>query len=116
VTAPAPDEHLYHAVRWCERLAVVLADVGAELRQLVERIADDWPDERGREWAQRCANLRETLAREENAAAELGKGYARELRNLAPAPGGVRLGGIEAHRVDDERGMRIAQLTDEPPS
>jgi hypothetical protein len=113
----APDDELAAQVRWCDRLAAVLADVGAQVGRLIERVADDWPDGRGREWAQRCEALRDVLTREEDAAAELRDAYARELRNLAPAASGssgMRLGGTEAHRVDDERGMRIAQLPDAP--
>jgi hypothetical protein len=114
----AEHDGLHDAVRWYERLAAVLADAGIRIGRLIEQVADDWPDERGREWTQRCAQLRGDLAREEDAAAELAAACARELRNQGNAErsSGIRLGGTEAQRVDDERGMRIAQLSDEPPS
>jgi hypothetical protein len=119
VTDPFQD-----AARWCARLAEVLGDVGRRTAELGELVAHDWPDARGREWAERTSLLGALLGREATAAAELGDAYARQAAD-APAPlfpgmggaggrSGMRLGGTDAQRVDDERGMRIAEL-DPPP-
>jgi hypothetical protein len=117
VTDPFQD-----AARWCARLAEVLGDVGRRTAELGELVAQDWSDARGREWAERTSLLGALLGREATAAAELGDAYARQAAD-APAPlfsggagrrTGMRLGGTEAQRADDERGMRIAEL-DPPP-
>jgi hypothetical protein len=65
------------------------------------------------------------LGREASTAAELGESYARQAAD-APTPPfpvtggtgrrtGMRLGGTDAQRADDERGMRIAELDPPPP-
>lgn len=117
------DDPLLDASRWCGRLAEVLGDVGRRAVVLGELVGRDWPDLRGREWAERISLLGGLLGREATAAAELGEAYARQA---ADAPGplfpggsgrrtGMRLGGTDAQRVDDERGMRIAELDPPPP-
>ena len=130
--APVPDDDaVLRAARWCGRLVEVLGDVGRRIGPLGEQIDRDWPDGHGREWADRASQLRSALGREVAAAAELGEVYARQpaepdgLASGAPpllgAGGvagprtGVRLGGTDAARVDDERGMRIAELGEPPP-
>jgi hypothetical protein len=115
------DDPLRDAARWCARLADVLGDVGRRAVGLGELVARDWPDARGRDWAERTSELGVLLGREATAAAELGEAYARQAVDAPgpalPGPGrrtGMRLGGTDAQRVDDERGMRIAEL-DPPP-
>ncbi len=115
------DDPLLDAARWCARLAEVLGDVGRRAVELGELLARDWPDGRGREWADRTSSLGAQLGREATTAADLGEAYARQSADT-PAPSfpdagrrtGMRLGGTDAQRVDDERGMRIAEL--DPPS
>jgi hypothetical protein len=115
------DDPFRDAARWCARLAEVLGDVGRRAVELGELLARDWPDGRGREWAERTSSLGALLGREAATAADLGEAYARQSAD-APAPpfpgagrrSGMRIGGTEAQRVDDERGMRIAEL-DPPP-
>jgi hypothetical protein len=114
------------AAQWWERLADALADVGRRVGQLAEQIAQDWPDASGREWAERAGQVGTELGREAAVASEIGAGYARRSAEVEAEPAlptagmvagrrpGVRLGGTEAHRVDDERGIRIAELP-EPP-
>lgn len=99
------DDALHDAVRWCARLAEVLGDVGRRAVELGQLVARDWPDARGHEWAERTSSLGALLGREATAAAELGGSYPRAGRGT-----GMRLGGTDAQRVDDERGMRIAEL------
>lgn len=115
------DDPLLDAARWCARLAEVLGDVGRRAVELGQLVARDWPDARGRECAERASLLGALLGREATAAGELGEAYARQAAD-APAPlfpggagrrTGMRLGGTDAQRVDDERGMRIAEL--DPP-
>jgi hypothetical protein len=119
------DDPLLQAARWCAQLAEVLGDVGRRAAQLGEQIAHDWPDAHGRDWAERTSLLGSLLGREANAASELGEAYARQSADTTTPlfPGtagggrrtGMRLGGTDAQRVDDERGMRIAELDPPPP-
>jgi hypothetical protein len=115
----SPDDPLVQAARWCARLAEMLGDVGRRAARLGELVARDWPDANGREWAERTSLLGSLLGREATAAEELGAAYARQADAVPLLPGagggagrrtGVRLGGTDAERVDDERGMRIAEL------
>jgi hypothetical protein len=117
------DDPLADAARWCVRLAEVLGDVGRRAAELGELVGRDWPDLGGREWAERVSQLGALLGRESAAAGELGAAYAREAADAAGplSPGGagrrtgMRLGGTDAQRTDDERGMRIAELDPLPP-
>lgn len=112
------------AVQWCRGLAGLLVDAAVQVHRLAGRIAEDWPDDHGREWAQRAELLHRELGRDADIAAGLGSILDRQDAEGAvlppPLPGGrapsgrgVRLGGTEASRIDDERGMRIAAL---PPA
>ena len=118
----APIDDLTAAAQWWTRLADVLADAGRRLGRLVEQIGHDWPDEHGRAWAERTATVRAEVGREAVVAAEVGADYARRSLDAVIGWGpagrrpGVRLGGTEAQRVDEERGMRIAELPDPPRS
>jgi hypothetical protein len=126
---PPPDEPsvaaLHDAGRWCQRLAEVASDVERRAGQLVEQVAADWADARGREWTERADGVRAELGRVAVTAAELGETYARRAADLLAAsgvagiapgrPSGMRLGGTGAARVEDERGMRIAELPEGLP-
>lgn len=109
------------AGQWWTGLADALAEIGRQVGRLSEEITHDWPDGRGLEWVERTARLGHELGREAGAAAELGEAYARQAADpyrWDPPPArhpGIRLGGTEARRVDDERGMRIAELPEDPP-
>lgn len=125
---PIPDpEALRTSAHRYAVLAAVLAETGVRTGRMSREIAADWPDEHGREWAERTDRLRRHLHREALAAAELGQALtreaeAREMANPqrvpavgwggggAPARRGMRLGGTEAQREDDDRGVRIAEL------
>jgi hypothetical protein len=116
------DDRLLDAARWCAQLADALGDAGRRVAQLGELVARDWEDPRGREWAERTSLLGALLGREATAAAELGEACARQAADaptsLFSGVGrrpGMRLGGTDAQRVDEERGMRIAELDPPPP-
>ena len=109
--------------RWGAALAATLEEITRRLTRLAESVADDWSDEHGRDWSERAVRLRHDLS--EQAAAAAGLGERIEPAGV-PAPGGarlaapptgrpgVRLGDLDGHRVDDERGVRIAQLPPVP--
>jgi hypothetical protein len=115
---------LRDVAQWWSGLAEALVEAARRIGQLAEQVGRDWPDGHGREWAERAGQIGAGLACEAGAAAEVGADYARRSMELPAgpvAPGsfvarrpGMRLGGTEAHRVDDELGIRIAQLP-EPP-
>jgi hypothetical protein len=100
--------------RWATNLADSLDDIGRRLARLAESVAGDWPDQGGREWTERAARLRSELAEQAAAAGRLGERTAPDDPGAAgtEAPG-IRLGDTGGYRVDDERGVRIAEL---PPS
>lgn len=118
---------------WCANLAIALAEMSVQVGELADRILRDWPDDRGRERAERTAALHRELGRDALAAAQLGKALARDAAEDVDAGGeaappalpalslgpawrpGTRLAGTEADRVDPERGVRIAQLPDPGP-
>jgi hypothetical protein len=109
------------AERWCAAVAAALDEAAGEVGRLAARLAAGWPDEHGREWTERALRLRRSLDREADAAAELGRAVARiadVLAGGAPplglrAPPGPRLGGTEARRAEDDRGVRIARLDED---
>jgi hypothetical protein len=101
------------ARRWCVELAGTLADVERRLGRLADRLPFDWPDERGRSWAERAAQLRRELVQVGQSASELGLQLARGAAEPGSGRAGVRLGGTAGSRPDDERGVRIAEL---PPA
>jgi hypothetical protein len=104
-------------VRWSARLAAALDDAARRVARIAAQLADDWPDATGRAWAERATRLGRELHRDAVAADEL---RAELTRTAEPAPAevprlppGVRLGGTSGVRVDEERGMRIAELGDD---
>ncbi len=110
--------------RWCLELGARLGDVGRRVARLAEQVAQDWPDADGRAWVERAGQLQRELAREAVEAAELGRRYepgaaylGADPATAAAGPGrgpGIRLGGTAGHRVEDERGIRIAELPAPP--
>lgn len=135
-------EALEGAVELLVVLAGRLADALPAVGRLVADVERDWPDERGVEWAERASLVRRVLQRELDAAAvaahlllgildderatddaeprpalPTGFGEGRPVpggaRSGGPRLGGPRLGGTDADRVDDERGVRIAELGDQ---
>lgn len=121
MTAPEPGP----LELWCARLAGTLADAAAKIGALAGAVAADWPDDLGREWVERAALVHRELDRDALAAAQVGARLATEreltasdtLTGMAAALAtagrrSAQLGGTEAHRADQERGMRIAQLPD----
>lgn len=120
------------ARRWCADATEVLRDATVRAGRLATAVATDWLDDNGREWAQRITALRRDLAdtaheADELAARlrepdgtdpELGRALAAALRagSAVSRDGrGPRLADTSGARVDDERGMHIAQLPDAPP-
>jgi hypothetical protein len=122
-------EELRDAAQWWARLADALIEAGRRSGQLTEQIARAWPDGTGREWAERAGQVGTELRREAAVAAEIGAAYAHlsthvhpEPAAYGPVPGwsaghrpGMRLGGTEGQRIDEERGIRIAELPEPPP-
>lgn len=111
-------------IRWCAELAAAVAELAPRVARLTDEVARDWPDDHGREWSERAALVHRELCRDAVTAAELGAAIARLAAGplvldplSGPAAGtvrhpGVRLGGIDATRAGDDRGMTIAQLPD----
>ena len=64
--------------RWATALATTLDDVGARLHRLADRVAVDWPDQRGRDWGERAGHLRRELAERAAEAA----GWAARLASV----------------------------------
>ena len=107
---------LQRARDWSGALASALDAAAAEVGDLARRLAAGWPDAHGREWSERLQVLRHTLANDADAAVRLGQAAERATDEpIGPAAAGPRLGGIAARRADDERGVRIPRLDDDPP-
>jgi hypothetical protein len=99
---------LQRARDWSAVLAAALDAAAREVGDLARRVGAAWPDEHGREWAERLATVRNTLERDADAATRLGS----QIERVADEPSGPRLGGTGARRADDERGVRIPRLDD----
>lgn len=133
MTRPVPPgdlELLRLAARWWAELAVALDEVGRQVGRLSDQLSRDWPDDRGQEWAERTAGLGRRVLREAVGAAQLGAACARRMAEAGydgVEPGstsglgadrragrdqGMRLGGTEGSPTGDERGMRIAELSE----
>lgn len=97
--------------RWATNLAEDLDDIGRRLTRLAEEVAGDWPDRGGREWTERAAQLRHELAEQAAAAGRLGARTGPDDPGAGDAERpGIRLGETGGYRVDEERGVRIAEL------
>ncbi len=119
--------------RWCAAAAGILSDAAVRAGRLGAAVATDWLDDHGHEWTERitalrrdltlCAHQAEELAgrlREPDGTdSELGRAMVAALRAAMSAAsrtgGGPRLGDTSGTRVDDERGVHIAQLLPDPP-
>lgn len=113
---------------WCARLASTLGETAARFGAIVGWVGEDWSDARGREWAERATLLHRDLQLHAATATQLDERLVRaQLRPsddpvavveaalgaaaaLAARSRGVRLGGTEGARTDQDRGMRIAEL------
>jgi hypothetical protein len=110
VTSPGRSE-LQRARDWSAALATALDAAAREVGDLARRLAAGWPDDHGREWAERLLTLRITLERDADAAVRFGLQAERAADEQAGVPpSGPRLGGTGARRADDERGVRIPRL------
>lgn len=108
------------AVRVLGGIAARLHEALPELARIADDVGRAWPDGLGREWAERASLLHRALVRElDTALAGLRAAQALQLPDTPAARLGTRppdrgtgprLGGTEAGRADDERGMRIATL------
>jgi hypothetical protein len=97
--------------RWAANLADTLDEIGRRLARLAESVTGDWPDQGGREWAERAARLRSELAEQAAVAGRLGDRTAPDDPGAAGIERpGIRLGDTGGYRVDEERGVRIAEL------
>ena len=97
--------------RWATNPADTLDDIGRRLARLAESVAGDWPDQGGRDWTERAARLRSELAEHAAMAGRLGERtgpYDPEAASTGRP--GIRLGDTDGDRVDEERGVRIAEL------
>lgn len=122
---------------WAELAAALavaagrLADGLPAVARVVADVERDWLDERGREWADRASLVRAALSREFDAVLDHARvvgaaldgqpadgqaprsvvsGAARPPKGGSRPDEGPRLGGTDADRTDDVRGVRIAQL------
>jgi hypothetical protein len=114
VTTPHPD--LLRAAQWSAALAAALDEITGQVGALARRLADDWTDVRGQEVTERLMLLRHELARDADAAVELGRAIDRvaddPARENGGPPPGPRLGATDARRADDRRGVIIPRLND----
>jgi hypothetical protein len=112
--------------QWCVEAAALLHDTATRAARLASAVATDWLDADGEACAARIDALRRDLddaARQADDVARrlpdtdpaLASALAAALRAAPPASYGPRLGDTSGARVDDARGVRIAQLPDAPP-
>jgi len=120
------DEALGAAARRVLLTVARLHDALPGLVRVIGDVGQDWADDAGRAWAERAGLVRQALDRELEAAVAAGRliasmdgpagGPVDGPAGCPPAgspPGlGPRLGGTGARRVDDERGMSLARLSD----
>ncbi len=113
---------------WCVRAGTELADVTVRTGLLAGAVAADWLDDHGRDWSERLERVRRELDAAADAATDLGRhlattspgpppdaGLLAALAAAAAAGGrGPQLAGTDGSRVQDVRGMRLAELPDDP--
>lgn len=118
------DEAVRAAARLVLLTAARLGEALPGLARVIDDVGDDWADDAGRAWAERAGLVRRALGRELEATVAAGRLLAAAAAGAvdgavdgAPAPrpsgSGPRLGGTGARRVDDERGMSLARLSDD---
>jgi hypothetical protein len=107
---------LERARQWSTALAAALEEVTEQIDAAARRVADGWPDPRGRDWIDRLLLLRRNIDRDAADADELGRAIDRVAEVTAgedPAGGvGPQLGGFGGRHADDRRGVTIPQLND----
>jgi hypothetical protein len=128
VTDTPPDDTVR---QWCADATDVLTDAAVRAGRLAAAVATDWLDDHGRGWAGRITRLRRDLEDSADQAeelasrlqapdskdSELGRAMAAAVRAASAASrggDGPRLGDTSGTRVDDEHGIRIAELPDAP--
>ena len=118
MTGPQGAE-LHRAQQWSAAVAAVLDEMTEHVATAARRLAEGWPDARGREWTERLLVLRHALHRDADAATELGRAIEVAADDPSsdagpPSYGGPLLGSTGARRVDDRRGVTIPRLNDGP--
>jgi hypothetical protein len=97
--------------RWAIDPADTLDDIGRRLARLAESVLGDWPDQGGRDWTERADRLRSELAEQAAVAGRLGERTAPDDPATAGTERpGIRLGDTGGYRVEEDRGVRIAEL------
>ena len=118
---PPDRPELHRARQWSAALDTTLTGTAEHVADVARRLAQCWPDDRGRECAERLTMLRRALERDADAAAELVRDIDRVADSAAasdldgpPHPGtfGPRLGSTTSRHADDDRGVRIPRLND----
>jgi hypothetical protein len=118
VTAPQQSA-LRRAQLWSAAVATALDGITDEVEAAARRLADSWPDARGRDWTERLHVLQRALEGHADAATQLGRviGHAADDQALGGDLGslgyGPLLGGTGGRHVDDRRGVTIPRLNDE---
>lgn len=123
--AAVTGEPLAAVIDRCTALAVLVGDLLPRVRDLASTLAECWPDEHGRGWAERTALVHRALVGEVAAVEDLARALQQVARALLdepaedPAPavvpwtgGSARLGGTQAQRVGTDVGPEIAVLPD----
>jgi hypothetical protein len=82
MTSLVPTE-LQRARDWSGALATALDAAAREVGHLARRLASGWPDDHGREWADRLLTMRNTLERDADAAVRLGLQVERAVDERA---------------------------------
>lgn len=130
---PAGHEDWRSAADLLDVVAGRLGDALPVLARIAADVERDWPDDQGRFWGERVVLVRGVLLHELDAVRDAARLVGAALRDglvaepedggspgvLSPPAaavgrraGGPRLGGTDGQRVDDQRGVRIAQLGD----